>query len=338
MSWIWEEMGVYRFYRWGSIAPARTRGWHTPGRRSRTPRSAPHYLVRSGTTHRGTAVGRGRGAQKQEIQVSSFSRFHLYERLSYDWSVEEKTCSLCRYFHFSLLPSLPPWLELPKSCSSNTSSNRLYTTKYNLAVCHDQKVTLSHILLSQPTWCKNWQMEIPTCLEFFSNDNYNTTSLKWGNGQIREFFELFLLYPIWTFDWPKPSIITFVGIFKKHIFWTPEKAAVYANSILNNLVHIQPHMQDVRTRQSHGKPKGGDETFKYKHTLANQKREEKWRCHIKRNGSAATTMGQCNEELSEVDLILNITLQYKLNKMQETHLMPLVLNVVAEKIYMKISF
>lgn len=188
MSWIWEEMGVYRFYRWGSIAPARTRGWHTPGRRSRTPRSAPHYLVRSGTTHRGTAVGRGRGAQKQGIQVSSFSRFHLYEGLSYDWSVEEKTCSLCRYFHFSLLPSLPPWLELAKSRSSNTFfSNRLYTTKYNLAVYLDQKVTLIHILLSQPTWRKNWKMEIPTCLEFFQSDNYNMTSLKmrkWANQRI----------------------------------------------------------------------------------------------------------------------------------------------------------
>lgn len=67
----------------------------------------------------------GGGAQKQGIQVSSFGRFHLYERLSYDWPVEEKTCSLYRCFHFSLLPSL---LELAKSRSSNTFfSNRLHS-------------------------------------------------------------------------------------------------------------------------------------------------------------------------------------------------------------------
>lgn len=63
-----EVVSVYRFYRWGSTAPARTRGSRTPGRRSRTPRSAPRYLVRSGTIRRARAVNRGGGGGQVETR------------------------------------------------------------------------------------------------------------------------------------------------------------------------------------------------------------------------------------------------------------------------------
>lgn len=63
-----EAMSVYRFYRWGSTAPARTRGSRTPGRRSRTPRNAPRYLVRSGTIRRARAVNRGGGGGQVETR------------------------------------------------------------------------------------------------------------------------------------------------------------------------------------------------------------------------------------------------------------------------------
>jgi len=71
------QRSVYRFYRWGSIAPARTRGSRTLGRRSRTPRSAPHYLVRSGTIHRLTAVGRWGREEKSGLD-DSVRRLHRF--------------------------------------------------------------------------------------------------------------------------------------------------------------------------------------------------------------------------------------------------------------------
>lgn len=98
MRWNPEEMSVYRFYRWGSIAPARTQGWHTLGRRSRTPHSAPHYLVRSGTIHRGTAVGRG-GKRNGILGLDVSVGFTFMNALhDYYWSVEETTCSFFFFF------------------------------------------------------------------------------------------------------------------------------------------------------------------------------------------------------------------------------------------------
>ena len=61
----------YRFYRWGSTAPARTRGSRTRAQRSPTPHSEPRCLARSGTTRRGKAGrggwgGGGEGEERRE--------------------------------------------------------------------------------------------------------------------------------------------------------------------------------------------------------------------------------------------------------------------------------
>lgn len=80
---ICKVASFYRFYRWGSTALARRRGWRTLGRRSQTPRSAPHYLVRSGTTRKATAVGREKGMGHRNMKrglVILLSRWHKYER------------------------------------------------------------------------------------------------------------------------------------------------------------------------------------------------------------------------------------------------------------------
>lgn len=77
------QMSVYHFYRWGSTAPARTRGSRTPGRRSRTPRSAPRYLVRSGTIHRARAVDRGEMGAIRVRHISQLKLpFHEKQKMS----------------------------------------------------------------------------------------------------------------------------------------------------------------------------------------------------------------------------------------------------------------
>lgn len=87
-----EAVSVYRFYRWGSTAPARTRGSRTPGRRSRTPRNAPRYLVRSGTIRRARAVNRGGGGGGYRLRQGSQLKLRLHASHT---GVREKAASRC---------------------------------------------------------------------------------------------------------------------------------------------------------------------------------------------------------------------------------------------------
>lgn len=151
---IWEEASFfYRFYRWGSTALARRRGWRTLGRRSRTPRSAPRYLVRSGTTRKATAVGRRKGKGHRNVKrglVILFSRGHKYDRFACNrLKLEKNTHSRC--FTFLTFPQ--------KSCScfqeskaepSTSPSNWLHFTLKPLNTFPNMPTNASHVSKHQP--------------------------------------------------------------------------------------------------------------------------------------------------------------------------------------------